>query len=112
MLNGPCLSCTLALAYVAAAAQAVLAFVPRFSALTLVNALLLATAFVPLATNKRTLGTRIGGWLWVGNLVCFALLFARSATYNFDRKTALPASVSLCGLLAFGCHVVIFMAVP
>jgi hypothetical protein len=107
-----CLFGSLYLAYAAAVLQLVLAFTPRFSVLTLGNALLLATAYAPLATNRLDLGSRVGFGLWLGNLVFVFVLFARWAAAGDSARAGLPVLGSLLGLAAFGLHVFVFASVP
>jgi hypothetical protein len=102
---------TLFLAVVAAVFQMVIAFVPRFSLLAFCNALLLFTVFVPLATNRLTVGTQIGYALWFVNFVFLMALFVRWTDLK-QPKGGLPVIGSIVGLLAFGSHVFIFSACP
>ena len=96
----------------AALAQFVLAFVPRFSVVTLGNAVLLALVWVPLATNSLVLGTRVGWCLFGGSVVCFLVLLVRWAEERGIGKTGPHVLTSLLGLLAFGFHVFLFSATP
>jgi hypothetical protein len=100
---------SLVVALIAAATQLVLAFVPRFSALALGNAVALSTVLVPLS-----LGTCPGFLLWLANLLFFVLLLAvylDNETIG-EEKSVLPVLGSGCGLLTFGAHVFLFTAVP
>src|SRR5579884_469383 len=103
---------SLCVTFGAAAVQLVLAFWPRFSWLALVNALLLATVFVPLATNSLDVGTRAGFWLWLANLLCSCVLVVRLmlrwANDDFSGRATPLAVGSLVGLLAYGVHVLEF----
>jgi hypothetical protein len=107
-----CLGLSLLLGGAAAGVQFVLAFTPRFSVLTLGNAVLLAGVFAPLTTNRLDLGTQVGGWLLLGNCLCFFLLMGRWATSCPSAKAGRPALASLSGLLAFGLHLFVFAACP
>jgi hypothetical protein len=107
-----CLGWSLLLAGAAATVQFLLSFTPRFSVLTLANALLLAGVFVPVATNRLDLGTQAGGWLLLGNCLCFFLLMGRWAASPPSAKAGRPALASLFGLLAFGLHLFVFAACP
>jgi hypothetical protein len=106
-----CLFGSLYLAYAAAVLQFVLAFTPRFSVLTLGNALLLATVYAPLATDRLDLGSQVGFGLWFGNLVFVFVLFARWSAGD-SARAGLPVLGSLVGLAAFGLHVFVFASIP
>src|SRR5436190_1889290 len=103
-----CLFSPLSLCVLAAMAQLVAAFAPRFSLLALGNALLLLTVFTPLATNRLDLGTRVGCYLLLGNLLFCFLLMLRWGRNPTLPHAGTPAIISLIGLIAFGLHVLMF----
>ena len=107
-----CVGLSLLLGGAAAGVQFILAFTPRFSVLTLGNAVLLAGVFIPQATNRLDLGTQVGAWLLLGNCLCFFLLMGRWAAASPSAKAGRPALASLFGLLAFGLHLSVFAAMP
>jgi hypothetical protein len=90
----------------------VLAFTPKFSAVTLANALLLATAFVPLATDRLDVGTGAGWLLWQGNAALCVALLVPWAVPGYPGGGGRRVLVSLLGLTAFGVHDFLFMATP
>jgi hypothetical protein len=107
---------SLYVAFGAALVQVVLAFRPRFSGPTLVNAALLTTVFIPLATDRLDVGTRAGAWLWLANLisswVLVVRLLLRWANDDFTGRATPPAVVSVVDLLAYGFHVLVFSDPP
>jgi len=106
-----CLYSSLAIPLLSAVWLVFLAFKPRFSLMVLGNAILLLTVFAPLATNRLSLGTRIGVAFWLADLLLFLVMLARSAMQN-SRRDALAVLASLLGLVGYGLHVLVFSAVP
>jgi hypothetical protein len=107
-----CLFSSLAYTCAAALVLFLAAFRPRFSLITLGNALLLSTVFVPYATNRLTIGTRVGWALWSANFFFFLVLLVRWTVPPNSQQPGLPVLVSLLGLVLYGLHVFVFSAVP
>src|SRR4051812_9200024 len=99
-----------ALPLVAACAQVMLTFLPKFSPVPLGSAILLSTVVAPTVIDRLTLGTQVGGWLWLANVLYLGLLIAR--WNKTGGITVLSLLVGVFGCLAFGFHVVIFAAIP
>jgi hypothetical protein len=117
---------TLYLAYVAATCQFLASFIPKFSPVSLVNALLLSTAYLPLAIawcgsflqfgawlsiDSYSLGCRAGIGLCLANYTC-SLALGGEWVRTERKEGGVPAIFSTLGLVAFCIHVFIFAACP
>jgi hypothetical protein len=106
-----CLYLCLAVTCVVAVTLFTMSFKPTFSLASLCNALLLGTAWVPLATNTLDTARQVGLALWLANLVCFLWLLA-GASVRTAGRVVWRVLVSLLGLASFALHVFVVSAVP